>query len=163
MSNKDTTAAQQAQELNEALGATLIAVKLPTLNKEIYVAPLRVKQFSEVLKCVNQLAEQLGISLNSGMEAAQLLMTGGDVAIRLIAIASGLEIPEIEKLQLDEAAELAGAIWSVNKSFFEKKAVTMLAAFGMSQEKAAELWDGLKSSLSSSVTATATQTSPNTP
>lgn len=147
-----------AAELDQALGLDCEVVRITEPNSKdvrtVTIRPLRLKHFSEVLKCINDLANA-GISLDTGIDSMKLLMTGGDVAIKLIAIASGEPVATIEQLELDEAAELAGAIWRVNKSFFEKKTATMLEAFGVSREKAQEYSDGLKSLLSSSATATA--------
>ena len=63
----------------------------------------------------------------------------------------------VEKLELDEAAMLAGACWRVNKSFFEKKAETILGALGINPEIGASLKSslaGLRSSALSSATGT---------
>lgn len=150
--------ANQATQLDQALGAESESTTIhdgDTL-RAVVITPLKLKQFSQVLKCINELADA-GVSLESGIDSMRLLMTGGDIAIKLIAIASGESVQTIEQLELDEAANLAGAIWRINKSFFQKKAATMLAAFGLTPEqvdKAKEFWNGLTSSASSSVTAT---------
>ena len=154
------TATDQARQIDQALGLEMIEV--PIGDKTVEVRPLKLKQFSEVLKCVNELA-QAGVVVGNNFDALQLIAQGGDVAMKLISIASGFPIADVEDLELDEAAEVAGAIWRVNNSFFEKKAATMLAAFGMSEAKAQEFLNGMKSSLSSLPAATQSETSPTTP
>ncbi len=148
----------QVEQLEQALGVDREIVPIHDGNtvKDVVVAPLRLKQFSQVLKCINELADA-GISLEGGFDAMKLITSGGDVAIKLMSIASGEPLATIEQLELDEAAQLAGAIYRVNKSFFEKKAETMLAAFGVTPEQAEKLKQslaGLTSSASSSPTAT---------
>jgi hypothetical protein len=126
-----------------------------TYTNTVLVRPLRLKQFSEVLKCVDQLSEA-GVTIigngdgAKGFDTVKLILRGGDAVIRLIAVATGQPVDVIENLDLAESANLAGTIWRVNKNFFEKKADAMLAAFGISPEQAENL-KSLLGSLTQSV------------
>jgi hypothetical protein len=158
------TAATQAEELDRALGADSETVFLPfdgdpqRERRGVEIRPLKLKQLSQVLKCINELADS-GVSLTGNFNEVTLLLTGGDVAIKLIAIASGEPVEVIEKLELDDAAAMAGAIYRVNKTFFQKKGATILAALGIDpavlDQLKAKVLPGLKSSEPSSPTATA--------
>src|SRR6266404_1806449 len=98
----------QAAQLSAVLSDEREAVMLSG-GRALDVTPLRLKQFADVLKCVGELGDV--ISAN-GFDALKFL-AAGDVAIKLLAIATGREQSELEQLELDEAALLAGAVYRV--------------------------------------------------
>jgi hypothetical protein len=152
----------QADQLTAVLGDERETVEVSTgsgsdrVVQTVEVRPLRLKQFAAVLKLVGELGDVVS---GEGFDAIKFL-GAGDVAIKLLSIATGVEQSELEQLELDEAALLAGAVYRVNKSFFQKKGAAILKALGLDPELA----QTLKSSSSSlSAAATGSTTSANTP
>lgn len=160
----------EATKLAEVLGADFELVTIAdTIGSgsiiPVKVRALRLKQFSEVLKCIDELSDA-GVNVmegDKGFDTAKLILRGGDAAMKLLAIATEQPLPVVHALGLDEAATLAGAVWRVNRDFFQKKADTMLGAFGISPEMAASLKKLLASltpSLSSSSAEPSASSSP---
>lgn len=158
----------EATKLAEVLGADSQTVSVATASNralDIVVRPLRLKQFSEVLKCIDELSEA-GVTIfddGKGFDTAKLLLRGGDSVMKLLAVATGQPLELIENLDLADAANLAGAVWQVNANFFKKKADSMLAAFGVdpaTAQKVKALLGSLTQSLSSSAAAPSPSSAP---
>src|SRR5437870_11173385 len=118
----------QAAQLKAVLGTETETVEVSTGSGsdrvKVEVRPLRLKQFADVLKLAGELGDVVS---SEGFDAVKFL-AAGDVAIKLLSIATGVEQSELEQLELDEAAALAGAVYRVNKSFFDKKGDAILKA-----------------------------------
>lgn len=161
MGESQSDATQLAAVLGEEQEVVIVPGLAPDPNA-VTVRPLKLKQFSDVLKCLGELGD---VVTDNGFDAIKFLGSG-DVAIRLLSIATGLPAAKLEQLELDEAALLAGTVWRVNKNFFEKKGDAILSALGIEKETADKLKtaaSGLMRSNSSSPTDTDSTTSATTP
>lgn len=130
-----TTAApsQETDGLAEALGD--IKEVLTVKGRERVITPLRVKQFVDVLKCVDKLTEAgvVEIKTAGGIEGAieqmrrefdarKMILKGGDQVIRIVHIASGLSVSEVENLDMVDMVKLTSAVFKVNLDFFDQNA-----------------------------------------
>jgi hypothetical protein len=130
-----------ADELAEVLGD--IREEVTIKGRARAVTPLRVKQFVEVLKCVDKLAEAgvVEIKTGGGIEGAieqirretditKMILRGGDQLIRIVHIASGLSVSEVENLGMVDMVRLTSAVFKVNLDFFDRNAGAFKEALG---------------------------------
>ncbi|HEU4596369.1 MAG TPA: hypothetical protein VFS10_14630 [Pyrinomonadaceae bacterium] len=130
-----------AEELAEVLGdiKEVVTVK----GRERVITPLRVKQFVEVLKCVDKLADAGVViikpegdlkdtlaQVRREFDAVKMILRGGDQLIRIVHIASGLSISEVEGLGLVDMTKLTSTVFKVNLDFFDRNAEAFTEALG---------------------------------
>jgi hypothetical protein len=156
-------------EIAEVLGdiKEVVTVK----GRERVITPLRVKQFVEVLKCVDRLVEAGVVEVRTagGIEgvieqmrrefnAQKMILKGGDQVIRIVSIASGLSISEVENLGMVDMVKLTATVFKVNLDFFSQNAEQFTEALGPLGEAVKGLFDppegGGEESPGSSTTAT---------
>ncbi len=131
------------EEIAEALGE--IKEEVTVKGRLRTITPLRVKQFVDVLKCVDRLAEagvvEIKVKAGEGVEGAveqmrrefdavKMTLKGGDQIIRIVAIASGLGISEVEGLDMADMVRLTSAVFKVNLDFFDRNAEAFKEALG---------------------------------
>ena len=160
----DTT---EAQALADALGTNSETI---TINKnKTTIEPLCIDQISRVLLTIDRLAAS-GVSIDldskSKVSYTQLVLRGGKDFQEILAIASNLEPDAIGRLNILEAAKLAGAVWKVNKDFFDQNRIEILGAFGLDQSHIEELkstFASIKSLVTSASAASPTSDDSNSP
>lgn len=133
-----------AAELAAALGqiSETVTVNVGGNPKELTVTPFRLRQFAQVLKCVQRLyaggvvkAEDLTAAAGefTGAESAEaaratagrfnfinMLLLGGDEVISILSIALGnqLQAQALNGLDLVDASRVVAAVFAVNLDFF---------------------------------------------
>lgn len=128
-----------ASDLDQALGeiSETCEVKAGGKSVSVTVKPFRLRQFSQVLKCVQRLREGGVIDdkkLKSVAEAedaqevvksfdmVKMFLDGGDKVINILQIAVGkgqqLTSAAVDDLDLVDGARLASAVFAVNVDFF---------------------------------------------
>jgi hypothetical protein len=135
------------------------------------VTPLRVKQLVDVLKCIDKLADAGVVEIKTGgdvegvveqmrrdFDAVKMILKGGDQVIRIVHIASGLGISEVEGLDMADMVRLMSAVLKVNLDFFDRNAEAFKEALGPLGEAVKGLFGqpagGSEASPDSSTTAT---------
>jgi hypothetical protein len=129
----------EPSELEQALGEISETVEVKAGGKPVSVTvkPFRLRQFSQVLKCVQRLREGGVIDdkkLKSVAEAedaqeavksfdmVKMFLEGGDEVINILQIAVGkgqqLKSDAVDGLDLVDGARLASAVFAVNVDFF---------------------------------------------
>jgi hypothetical protein len=126
-------------ELEQALGEAgeTVEVKAGSKLVSVTVKPFRLRQFSQVLKCVQRLRaggvieEQAlqGVAVAEdaeeavkGFDMVKMFLDGGDEIINILQIAVGkgqqLTSAAVDDLDLVDGARLASAVFGVNLDFF---------------------------------------------
>jgi hypothetical protein len=126
-------------ELEQALGEVSETVEVKAGGKivSVKVTPFRLRQFAQVLKCVQRLREGGVIeeqALRSVAEAddaqeaaknfdmVKMFLEGGDEIVNILQIAVGkggqLTSAAVDSLDLVDGARLASAVFAVNVDFF---------------------------------------------
>jgi hypothetical protein len=126
-------------ELEQALGevSETVAVKASGRVVEVTVTPFRLRQFAQVLKCVQRLraagvVEEKALNdivaaddaqeVVKGFDMVQMFLDGGDEIINILQIAVGkgqqLTSAAVDDLDLVDGARLASAVFAVNLDFF---------------------------------------------
>ncbi len=166
---EEATAAQLAEMLGEIKEEVTIKGRARTIT------PLRAKQFADVLKCIDKLADAgvIEIKADEGVEgtlakmrrefnAVKMILRGGDQLIRIVSLASGLSISEVEGLDMVDMVKLTSACFKVNLDFFDRNAEAFKEALGPVWETIQGLTagpgDGSAASPASLITATESQT-----
>ncbi|HEV2706244.1 MAG TPA: hypothetical protein VGV59_09995 [Pyrinomonadaceae bacterium] len=110
-------------------------------GKTLTITPFRTKQFVEVLKCIDKLADAGVVEITDDLGKAvkefnplKMVLRGGDQLIRILHIASGLMVGEIEQMELTETVKLASTVFSVNLDFFFQNGQEFRAALGPAWE-----------------------------
>lgn len=127
-------------------------VELDIAGERIEVTPLRLGEFPAMLKAVRPFATQL----DSEPDWLSLLTEHGEALLDALAVACRRSREWVDALALDEALNLATAVFEVNADFFVQRVapnVTELAA------RIGRRLDGLMPPTASSVQATASTTS----
>ncbi len=111
---------------------------------EVTIKKLRTRQFVEVFKKIDELAAAGVVKLTDDNGAfifsakgiftqfseAKLILRGGDPALDIVSIVSGLPRDEVDTLDLLDLAKLVGAAWEVNKAFFGRNQTELKEALG---------------------------------
>jgi hypothetical protein len=120
-----------AQELAEALGQ--ISETVTVAGKSIVIAPFKLRQFADVLKCVQRLRDAGAVETKTlttlaksatveeaknKFDVLKMFLAGGDEVINILQIASGLPWQILNALEIPDAVRLASAVLSVNLDFF---------------------------------------------
>lgn len=126
-------------ELEQVLGeiAETVEVKAGGKPVSVTVKPFRLRQFSQVLKCVQRLRESGVVDeqkLRSiaeaedareavkGFDMVKMFLEGSDEVINILQIAVGhgqqLKSEAVDGLDLVDGARLASAVFAVNVDFF---------------------------------------------
>jgi hypothetical protein len=129
----------ETSELEQALGeiSETVEVKAGKKTVEVTVTPFRLRQFSQVLRCVQRLRDggvidEKKLKSVTGAEDAQeavksfdmvkMFLEGGDEVINILQIAVGkgqqLTADAVDRLDLVDGARLASAVFAVNVDFF---------------------------------------------
>jgi hypothetical protein len=120
-----------AQELAEALGQ--VSETVTAAGREIKIRPFRLREFADVLKCVQRLRDAGAVETKTLTTLAQsasveeakskfdmlkMILAGGDEIINIMQIATGLQWQVLNSLEIPDAVRLASAVFSVNIDFF---------------------------------------------
>ncbi len=163
----------EAQALAAALGTQSQTVFLRLTKDQtqspVAIEPLCIDQISRILLAIDRLAAS-GVSIDldakSKISYTQLVLRGGRDFQEILAIAANLETDVIGKLDILAAAKLAGAVWKVNKDFFDQNQIEILAAFGLEQKHLEDLkstFASIKSLVTSAPAASPTSDDSNFP
>lgn len=121
----------KAAELAQALGQ--VSEEVAVNGRTVTVTPFRLRQFSNVLKCVQRLREagviedktlKAAVGAESAAEAVKRLdmvkmfLNGGDEIINIIKIAVDLQAHVVDNLDIPTGTRLASTIFRVNLDFF---------------------------------------------
>lgn len=147
------TAATPTEELAQALGQVSETVTVRPNGKpvDVTVTPFRLRQFAQVLKCVQRLRESGVIDekkLKSVAEAedareaaknfdmVKMFLEGGDEIVNILQVAVGnqLQAHLLNNLDLLDGARLASAVFSVNLDFFYRNREAIQAALAPAVE-----------------------------
>lgn len=152
-----------ASELEQALGeiSETIEVKAGKKTVQVTVTPLRLRQFSQVLKCVQRLRacgvidEQKLKSVAEGEDAQEVVkgfdmvkmfLDGGDEIINILQIAVGkgqqLTSAAVDDLDLVDGARLASAVFAVNVDFFYRNREAIQGALAPAVKAVETVMDG---------------------
>jgi hypothetical protein len=142
-----TSAQPAADELEQALGEVSESVTVTARGKsyKVTVTPFRLRQFSNVLKCVQrlrdagvikpQMIEQVRGASNAqeaaeGFDMLKMFLDGGDEIINILSIATSGQLAAhiLDDLDLVSGAGLASAVFSVNLDFFYRNREQIQAA-----------------------------------
>ncbi len=163
----------ETTELAEALGEIKAEVKIKGRTRTI--TPFRAKQFVEALKCVDKLVDEGVVVLKVGgdiegtiaqlkreFNATKMVLRGGDQVIRIVSIASGLGISEVEGLNMVDMVKLTASCFKVNLDFFDQNADAFMEALWPLREAVqaliGEVTGGGETSPASTTTATESPT-----
>lgn len=136
-----------ADELAQALGQISETVQVKPNGKavDVTITPFRLRQFSQVLRCVQRL-KAAGVieskTLTKLRDAAsveeatrdfdmvKMFLDGGDEIINILQIAVGVQLKahEVDKLDLLEGARLLSVVFAVNLDFFYRNRGAIEAA-----------------------------------
>jgi hypothetical protein len=126
-------------ELEQALGevSETVEVKAGKRIVSVKVTPFRLRQFAQVLKCVQRLREGGVIEdetlrevaeaddaqkVVKGFDMVKMFLEGGDEIVNILQIAVGrgqqLASAAVDDLDLVDGARLASAVFAVNLDFF---------------------------------------------
>ena len=144
MSDQQTDA---VEELSQALGevSETVTVKAQGKQVDVTVTPFRLREFANVLKCVQRLRAAGAITADAikqvaeagsaeeakkGFDFLKMLLDGGDELIDILSIAAGkqLQAQALNNLDLVDAARLASAVFAVNLDFFYQNRELIQAA-----------------------------------
>jgi hypothetical protein len=154
MATKPTKRAQAtadaAEQLDEALGQLSEAVTIKPGGKaiDVTVTPFRLREFAQVLRCVQRLREagalkpdelaKLKDAVKEGdaqeavrsFDMLKMFLAGGDEIINIISVAVGgqVQAQTLNNLDLVDGAKLASAVFKVNLDFFFQNRETLQAA-----------------------------------
>jgi hypothetical protein len=131
------TQTDAVEELSQALGevSETITVKAQGKSVDVTVSPFRLREFANVLKCVQRMRAAGAIApeaikqvaeakdaeeAKKGFDFVKMLLDGGDELINILSIAVGkqLQAQALNNLDLVDAARLASAVFAVNLDFF---------------------------------------------
>lgn len=131
------TQTDAASELEQALGevSETVTVKVQGKSVDVTVTPFRLREFANVLKCVQRLRACGAITPDAikqvaeakdaeeakkGFDFLKMLLDGGDELINILSIAVGkqLQAQALNNLDLVDGARLASAVFAVNLDFF---------------------------------------------
>jgi hypothetical protein len=137
MSSGNGTQTDAVEELSQALGevSETVTVKAQGKQVDVTVTPFRLREFANVLKCVQRLRAAGAITADAikqvaeagsaeeakkGFDFLKMLLDGGDELINILSIAAGkqLQAQALNNLDLVDAARLASAVFAVNLDFF---------------------------------------------
>jgi hypothetical protein len=135
-----TTGLAQAAGL-EVKTITIRADETPV---EIEIRKIRVKQFVDVFKKIDELVDAGVVKLTDETGAfifsakgiftqfseAKLILRGGDPALDIVSIISRIPRAEIDELDLLDLAKVVGAAWEVNQRFFVRNQTEIKLALG---------------------------------
>lgn len=126
-----------AAELEQALGEVSETVIVTAQGKQVAVTvtPFRLREFANVLKCVQRMRDAGAIApeaikevaeagsaeeAKKGFDFLKMLLDGGDEIINILSIAVGkqLQAQALNNLDLVDGARLASAVFAVNLDFF---------------------------------------------
>jgi hypothetical protein len=152
-----------ASELEQALGeiSETVEVKANGKTVSVTVSPFRLRQFSQVLKCVQRLRD-CGVidekKLKSVTEAedaqeavksfdmVKMFLEGGDEVINILQIAVGrgqqLKSDAVDGLDLVDGARLASAVFAVNVDFFYQNKEAIQGALAPAVKAVETVMDG---------------------
>lgn len=104
-----------------------------TGRASVRLRPLSVGQFPKFLRAVRPIIHTIATLQKDQPEqaAAELMLLDlyvdhGENINQAVAIASGLELAEIEALPLDDMLRLAVAVWEINQDFFSQRVIPLL-------------------------------------
>jgi hypothetical protein len=144
------TADELAQALREI--SETVVINVSGKPKELTLTPFRLRQFAQVLRCVQRLrdggvvkAEDLKAVAREVTEAEdaegareslrrfdilKMFLLGGDEIINILSVAVGgqLQAQALDKLDLVDASRLAAAVFAVNLDFFYQNRETLQEA-----------------------------------
>ncbi len=112
-----------------------VTVKVGGKPIDVTVGPFRLREFANVLKCVQRMRAAGAIApeaikqvveaqsaeeAKKGFDFVKMLLDGGDELINILSIAVGkqLQAQALNNLDLVDAARLASAVFAVNLDFF---------------------------------------------
>lgn len=163
----------ETAELAEALGE--IKQEVTIKGRARTITPLRAKQFVDTLKCVDKLVDEGVIvikaegdlegaiaQLRREFNATKMVLRGGDQIIRIVSIASGLGISEVEGLDMVDMVKLTSACFKVNFDFFDQNAEAFMEALGPLREAIQGILGGVAGGSETSPASTTTATDPQT-
>lgn len=137
-------------ELEEALAEVSESIDVKAGGKvvSVKVTPFRLRQFTQVLKCVQRLRDCGVIDQKNlqavadadnadevvkGFDLVKMFLDGGDEIINILQIAVGrgqqLTADAVDRLDLVDGARLAAAVFAVNLDFFYRNREAIQGAF----------------------------------
>ena len=131
----------KAAELAQALGQ--VSEEVAVSGRAVKVTPFRLRQFSNVLKCVQRLREagviedaalKVAASAESADEAVKRLdvtkmfLSGGDEIINIARIATNLPAQVVDNLDIPTGVRLIATIFKVNLDFFYQNREVIVGA-----------------------------------
>lgn len=142
-----TTQTDAVEELSQVLGevSETVTVKVQGKSVDVTVSPFRLREFANVLKCVQRLRARGAITSDAikqvaeagsaeeakkGFDFLKMLLDGGDELINILSIAAGkqLQAHMLNNLDLVDGARLASAVFAVNLDFFYRNRETIKEA-----------------------------------
>jgi hypothetical protein len=153
----------EPSELEQALGeiSETVEVKAGKKTVQVTVTPFRLRQFAQVLKCVQRLrdcgvideqklkgvadAEDVQEVVKS-FDMMKMLLDGGDEVINIlqIAVGKGQQLPAeaVDRLDLVDGARLASAVFAVNVDFFYRNREAIQGALAPAVKAVETVMDG---------------------
>jgi hypothetical protein len=137
-------------------------------DKTISLSPLVLRQFADVLDCIDELRERGVVEVKDltgkilqNVDPIKIMLRGGAPALRMLQIATALPSETINKLNLVDAANLFGAVFKVNLDFFVENQGAMTEAFSPLWTTIEELFPQVGQLLSNNSSPTATPSTPS--
>lgn len=121
-------------------------------GSRIEITPLRVGEFPAMLRAIRPFAEQLA----GEPDWLALLAEHGEALLDALSLACRRPREWVDGLDLDDALQLAAAVFEVNADFFVARVAPNVTRLS---EKIGQRLDGSSASTGSSAPATATPTS----
>lgn len=141
------TQTDAVEELSQVLGevSETVTVKVQGKSVDVTVSPFRLREFANILKCVQRLRAAGAITSDAikqvteaesaeeakkGFDFLKMLLDGGDEIINILSIAAGkqLQAHVLNNLDLVDGARLASAVFAVNLDFFYRNRETIKEA-----------------------------------